>query len=243
MIRSALLLFLLASPALWAEPPPSFAQAKKWVKQLFEAHPSTLYCGCSFAHGTIDLHSCGMIEATSKKRAHRLEIEHVVAAEHFGQQFACWREPLCQDNHGRAFKGRKCCQKIDARFRQMEAELYNLWPAVGLVNQGRSNYRFGMVPQQTSYYGCPIKIDSKLRRVEPDDAAKGIVARASLFMAKRYQLKLSKAQRQLFSSWNRQFPPSSWEYTWAAAVAAREGYENPYISHWSKTSFLATIKD
>lgn len=38
-----------------------------------------------------------------------------------------------------AYKGRKCCEKIDATFQRAEAELYNLWPAEGLVNQARAN--------------------------------------------------------------------------------------------------------
>ncbi|HIF0232819.1 TPA: hypothetical protein ACXYK5_002748 [Legionella pneumophila] len=77
-IRAIFFLFLLVHTTLWAEPPPTFAQSKKWVKQVFQAHPTTIYCGCSFANGTIDLHSCGMDEAFTQKRAHRLEIEHVL---------------------------------------------------------------------------------------------------------------------------------------------------------------------
>ncbi len=125
--------------------------------------------------------SCGMGEAQENKRAHRLEWEHMVAAEHFGQQFECWRKPLCSKN-GTTYKGRACCQKIEPRFKEMEAELYNLWPEVGLVNQARSNYRFGIVGNASNYYGCGIKIDSTHRTVEPGDNAKGIVARAYLFI-------------------------------------------------------------
>nr|WP_058532942.1 DUF4113 domain-containing protein [Legionella saoudiensis] len=78
----------------------------------------------------------------------------------------------------KTLKGRTCCQKIDERFRHMDAELYNLWPESGLINQARSNYRFGMVPGQDDYFGCTIKIDKATRRVEPADVAKGVVARA-----------------------------------------------------------------
>lgn len=158
----------------------------------------------------------------------------MVAAEHFGQQFACWREPLCTDNKGHPFKGRRCCQKIDERFRHMEAELYNLWLESGLVNQARSNYRFGVVPNQEDYFGCSIKIDKSTRRVEPSDQTKGIVARAYLFMSDHYALPLSKQQEQLFRAWNKQFPPTEWEHQWANQVAQIEGYPNPYITKWTK---------
>lgn len=62
----------------------------------------------------------------------------------------------------------------------METALYNLWPEVGVINQARSNYRFSVLPEQTDYLGCTMKIDKKLRRAEPPDAAKGVVARAYL---------------------------------------------------------------
>lgn len=221
---------LLLSWALFAEPPHSFQQAKRLATTLFAEHRLTLYCHCSFdANKHIDLASCQMQEAADKQRASRVEFEHMLPAEHFGQQFPCWREALCE-NKGKLYKGRRCCAKIDARFKQAEAELYNLWPAEGLVNQARSNYRYGEVSDKTLFYGCSIAIDKKARKAEPDDAIKGLVARANLFMADRYSIKLSRSQRQLLDAWDRLYPPDDWEMAWAMKVAAIEGYENPYIT-------------
>ena len=92
-----------------------------------------------------------------------------MAAQHFGQHFACWRERLCFKKNGKSYRGRKCCQRRNKEFRQAEAELYNLWPAVGLVNGARSNYRFSMLNHATLFYGCPITLDKSLCRVEPAD--------------------------------------------------------------------------
>lgn len=153
----------------------------------------------------------------------------MLPAEQFGQQFACWREPLCESK-GKTYKGRRCCTKMDERFKQAEAELYNLWPAEGLVNQVRSNYRYGEVSDKTLFYGCAVFIDKSARKAEPDDRIKGLVARANLFMADKYQIKLSPSQRQLLNAWNKRYPPDEWELAWALKVAAVEGYENPYIS-------------
>ena len=236
-MRFLLCSLLFLSHFSWSDSPSSFAQSKKIVQQLFQNHPQTIYCGCTYQGKTVNLDSCGMSEAKEKKRANRIEIEHMYAAEHFGQQFACWREPLCRDKNGRPFKGRKCCQKIDGRFRHIEAELYNLAPDSGLINQARSNYRFGVLPSQEGYYGCSIKIDKSSRRVEPSDEAKGVVARAYLFMSEHYTLSLSKQQEQLFRVWNKQFPPSAWEQTWANQVAQIEGYANSYIKQWPQDSF------
>lgn len=122
-------------------------------------------------------------------------------------------------------------QKVDMRYRQIEAELYNLWPAVGLVNQARSNYRFSAINSGTKdgFYGCDFTYDKSGRHVEPADAAKGIVARANLFVAEHYGIQLSDGQRHLFIAWSKEFPPSSRELVWAARVTVVEGYRNPYI--------------
>lgn len=217
-----------------AQSPSSFSQSKKIAARLFQQHPQTIYCQCSYEDKEVNLASCSMQAADSIKRAHRIEWEHIMAAEHFGQQFACWREPICEDNQGKPYKGRRCCEKVDERFRHVESELYNLWPEVGLVNQARSNYRFGVLPKQTDYLGCAMKIDQKLRRAEPPDSAKGVVARAYLFMAEHYGLSLSPSQNQLFMAWNQKFAPSPWEKEWALHVASIEGYDNPYITDWQE---------
>ena len=229
MIRVVIGLFMMHLVWVSHASPTNFSQAKKIAGEVFAQHPLTIYCHCAFQGKNIDLASCGMDEAQNKKRAHRVEWEHIVAAEHFGQQLECWRKPLCSKN-GKPYKGRACCKKIEPRFNEMEAELYNLWPETGLINQARSNYRFGVVSSDSSHYGCAIKIDKKNRKVEPSDRAKGIVARASLFMSDKYRLKLSDSQRRLFVAWHKLYPPTEWEIQWAQVIAERQGYSNPYIT-------------
>ena len=96
----------------------------------------------------VDFTSCGYMPQKDNKRAHRIEWEHVVPAEAFGQSFKEWREghPDCVDNRGKSFKGRKCAEKVNPEFRQMQADMYNLYPAVGEVNGLRSNYSMAMIP-------------------------------------------------------------------------------------------------
>lgn len=222
-------LFLLHA-LLFAAPPHSFQHAKRIANTIFAEHRVTLYCHCAFdATNQIDLASCEMEQAANKKRANRVEFEHMLPAENLGRQFPCWREPLCESK-GKPYKGRRCCSKIDARFKQAEAELYNLWPAEGIVNQARSNYRYGEVAGKTGIYGCMMHIDKAARKAEPSDNIKGLVARANLFMADKYKIRLSKPQRQLLEGWDKLYPPDEWERAWAMKIAAIEGYENAYIT-------------
>ena len=207
----------------------SFPEAKRIVYQIFSNHPKTLYCGCRFdSKHQIDLNSCHMSSANEKKRAHVVEIEHMATAYVIGHSLACWQNSICE-HHGKPYKGRKCCEQMDGKFRQMESELYNLWPAVGLVNIARSNYSYAKVDSTDGFYGCDFKINKASKEVEPANKVKGIVARATLFMSDKYHIPLAENKRQLYISWNKAFPPSKWEKEWALKVAEIEGYSNPYI--------------
>lgn len=225
----SILLLSFCGGLVFASPPHSFPEAKRIVYQMFSTHPKTLYCGCRFdSKHQVDLNSCHMITANDKKRAHIVEVEHMVAADLIGHNLSCWQNSICE-HRGKTYKGRKCCEKMDDNFRQIESELYNLWPAVGLVNIARSNYSYGVVDSDDKFYGCDFKINKKTHEVEPSNKAKGIVARATLFMSEKYHIPLDDKKRALYLQWHKQYPPSAWEKAWASQVALIEGYNNPYI--------------
>lgn len=215
----------------FATPPASFTKAKQIALSLFSDHTETLYCGCHWnSTKDINLHSCHMEDASSHSRSHTLEWEHMVPASHLGEGRACWTEDLCKNSKGHAYHGRSCCRIIDKVFRQREAELYNLWPSDGLINQLRQNYPYAALPFANNTYGCRFIIDGNAHLVEPDDKAKGIVARASLFMAAHHNIHFEEEDLALFEKWNTLYPPSDWEKKWARLVQKTEGYENPYIT-------------
>ena len=230
-VNLVLALLILSSTISFATPPPNFNTAKKVAFDLFVPHKLTLYCGCQFDdEKRVDLTSCNMHTATVIERANRVEWEHMMPAEKFGRYHKCWTEKMCiNEKTGKEYRGRKCCQKIDSEYRRKEAELYNLWPAVGAINQARSNYDFGILHNKRGFYGCEFEADSRLKIAEPPDRSKGIVARANLFMADKYHVELTPGQRELFQRWSKQFPPDFWELRWAAEVTEIVGYTNPYI--------------
>lgn len=55
----------------------------------------------------------GFTTQVHKKRANRVEWEHVLPAENFGRFFPEWREgsPMCTDNRGAPFKGNENARK------------------------------------------------------------------------------------------------------------------------------------
>lgn len=218
--------------------PKNYYEAKKVAIKLFLGKHNTLYCGCGFDRTKhINKESCPIVPVISNPRANRLEFEHILPMAHARQHFLCWQKKICVNRVGERYKGRKCCQKVDSSFIELEAELFNLWPVVGSINQARSNYKYTEFTSNQkrslpNFSNCPIVIDFKKELVEPRDEIKGLVARASLFTSNKYNISLSKRQRNLFIVWNNKFPPNQGEREWEQEVREIQGYGNPYISNW-----------
>lgn len=217
----------------------NFHEAKQVARKLFQDHRETFYCSCKFdQHNRIDLASCGYRIQQDKRRAQRLEWEHIVPVSHLAAHLECWRKPICckETKNGKScFRGRKCCQQIDPDFAKMEADLHNLVPEIGELNALRSNYRFGELPHiaEHQFGQCELKIDPETRRVEPSSTVKGIIARVYLYMSDTYHFHLSDSQRQLFTAWNTQYPPDAWEIEWDNRIFKIQGNHNLYISNYA----------
>jgi deoxyribonuclease-1 len=210
----------------------SFNHAKKLLTQIFAGHETTFYCGCTYTGNEVDPASCGYQPKKDPDRAKRLEWEHVVPAEAFGQSFPEWREgnPACVDSKGKSFKGRNCARKMSTQFRYMEADLYNLQPAIGEVNWLRSNYSMEMIPGEKREFGaCDLKIQN--RKIQPRPEIRGDIARTYLYMEWAYPGHgiISRSNQKLFAAWNKEDPVDDWERERARRIEAIQGNRNPFI--------------
>lgn len=211
----------------------SFNKAKKMLeKDVYYDHRVTIYCRAAFDERKNITLPQGFSTPKHEKRAARVEWEHVVPAENFGRFFSEWREgaEVCKDNRGHAFKGRKCAEKANPAFRFMQADMYNLYPAIGAVNALRANYNYGMLPGVANTFGtCPMKIAD--RRAEPPEYARGAIARTTLYMAAAYSdvYRLSGQQRKLMEAWNKTYPVDQWECTRAKRIEALQGNANAFV--------------
>lgn len=211
-----------------------FQSTKKiLLRQVYFDHPQTLYCGFTFDRRTkeVDLPS-GFRAPAHQERANRIEWEHVVPAEHFGQAFPEWRDGSgrCINEKGHFYKGRRCADRLSREYRLMQSDMYNLFPAVGAVNAMRSNYPYRMLDGVPSTFGvCEMKVTD--RWAEPPERARGRISRAMLYMDavyhKRYHL--SDRQRRLAESWNAQYPVDAWECIRAARIEKLQGNPNPFV--------------
>ncbi|MDO5531895.1 endonuclease [Sutterella sp.] len=211
----------------------SFNQAKKLLeRQVYMDHRVTFYCRATFdAKKNIDL-PAGFVTPEHAKRAKRVEWEHVVPAENFGRFFTEWREgdPVCVDNRGNRFKGRKCAEKANTEYRYMQSDMYNLYPAIGAVNAMRLNYNYAMLPDVKPTFGtCPMKVSGN--RAEPPEYTRGAIARTTLYMADAYpKYRISRQQRQLMEAWSKMYAPDAWECTRAKRIQKIQGNENKFVT-------------
>ncbi|MFQ8814823.1 MAG: endonuclease [Sutterella wadsworthensis] len=119
---------------------------------------------------------------------------------------------------------------MSAEYRLMQADMYNLFPAVGAVNAIRSNYNYELLPGVPNTFGtCEMKIDG--RRAEPPERSRGEIARAMLYMEGAYApvFRMSDRQRRLAQNWNEQHPVVQWECTRAARIEKLQGNVNPVV--------------
>lgn len=228
-----LLLSPISSHAAGNEKIESFNKAKKLLERnVYFDHRETLYCGATFDEKKQIVLPEGFSTEKHQKRTSRVEWEHMTPAENFGRAFPEWRDghPECVKKDGSPFKGRNCARKVNREFRFMEADLYNLAPAIGSVNAARSNKQYSELPGSSPAFGsCAAKIDGN--RFEPPARAKGEVARAGLYMADAYgpRFRISDQQRNLFEAWDRMFPVTDWECTRAKRIEEIQGNENKFV--------------
>lgn len=204
----------------------SFESAKRKVYEIFESNPKDFYCGCDYADKEIDFESCGYKVRKSKTRAARTEVEHVVPASVFGKKFPAWTEGHA-DCDG---KGRTCVSQVEMVYQYMEADLYNLRPAVGEVNADRSDKPMGEIPGEEREYGeCDFEATSEL--AEPRPEVRGDVARTYFYMDWAYPGFgiMDASQRKLMEKWAKADPPDKKERAWAKQVEEVQGNHNPFL--------------
>ncbi|MBS0616632.1 MAG: endonuclease [Spirochaetes bacterium] len=211
----------------------SFSKAKRLGQRLIAAHPHTFYCNCAIVEKTIDRTECGYEPHNDNVRANRIEWEHVVPAENFGRSFVEWREGHadCVHRDGRPYKGRHCARKANAEFRRIEADLYNLYPAIGELNGDRRNYRYGLVNEKQSAYGkCEFYIEDRV--VEPRQAIRGDIARVYFYMNAAYPGRgiIGDKSRKLFEAWDKADPIDETECKRAKLIEEIQGNENSFVS-------------
>lgn len=233
LIISLVITILIATPTFAANQEiQSFSKAKAILeKKVYNDHRTTVYCGASFNAQKKVTPPKGFTTTKYLKRSKKVEWEHIVPAENFGRTFIEWRDgnKQCTNSKGKSFKGRTCAEKLNIEYRYMQADMFNLYPAIGAVNALRSNYNFTMLPSEKNDFGsCAMKIDS--RKAEPPEAARGRIARTYLYMEGAYKrYSMSKPQRQLMNAWDKMYSVDAWECARAKKITSLQKSVNDVV--------------
>jgi len=213
----------------------SFSRAKKLLPQVYQGMEKTFYCNCQYQGKALLTESCSYRpRKTASKRARRIEWEHIVPASDFGRSFKVWREghSSCVAKNGKKFRGRNCARKVSVEFRRMEADLYNLVPSIGEINNIRGNKPAGKVLSRikdNTLPGCSTRISKEF--VEPANEIKGFVARVYKYMHHAYPGHgiISRKNQKLFDAWDRQYPPGREEKKRAEKIFKLQGNKNHFV--------------
>lgn len=216
----------------------SFGKSKRLLAtKVYSNHQKAFYSNCDYKVVDKKLipipETCGFHYRKNKNRSERIEWEHIVPAWHFGHQLHCWQNG-----------GRMTCRQTNKKFKEMEADMHNLVPAIGEINGDRSNFKYGMISGEERLYGkVDMEISFKDKRAEPRRAVYGEIARTYFYMRERYGLKLSNQQEKLFIAWNNLDPVTRWEKKRNELIADIQGNDNPYVSNYKKIEQLGKIPE
>ena len=122
-----------------------------------------------------------------------------------------------------------------AQYGFAEADLHNLWPALGRINSSRQDLEFGELPGETFRTKTDICPDYERSSgsgaiVEPQDSSKGNFARSIFYMAVFYDLPLMHEPKML-ARWHDEDPPSDEEQSRNDEIENHQGTRNPFIDY------------
>ena len=201
------LLLLSISVILFARgyhAPDNRSQAKKLIKMIHLDYKTTWLNGCDYIY---DPQSCmdktlvDTLTCSVQEQNQTMKWIQVVPDTFYGRTMACMNEEVCVSEFtGKPYKGKLCCRQRNAKYKKMEAELFNLIPVVSAIAEKQEGKIFGEVKKSKQLIG-KVKIDNNY--IEPPDGLKGDIARVYLYMDHRYHLQLSLEQKEMFHRWHK----------------------------------------
>jgi len=216
----------------------SFIKVKNiLLKEVYSKHRDTFYCGCKFSKNKKVRCKVGKGE-----RAKRIEWEHIVPASQFGKTFSSWEKYTSLTCRVPSFirkifsikcktlTGRANARRISKLYRLMESDMYNLVPAIGLVNQRRSNYPYRDIPGEKREFGnCDFEVSGKA--AEPPSNVRGNIARTYFYMDHAYPKRniMSSKEKKVFKAWDKKDPVDEWECERCKKIESHQGNVNPFV--------------
>ena len=198
----------------------NFSKAKKKLeKEVYnwvDLALRTFYCGCDYKWKTnkVDHKSCWLEhDWRYTERYKKIEWEHVVPAQAYLWDFPEWNiwHDKCVSSKWKAYKWRKCLEKVSKTGKYMISDMHNLYPVTWNLNALRSNYPVWEIPwEKRLFWLCNIEIENKT--MEPKDNIRWDIARIYKYMHYTYpEYNVTPEYMNLLKQWSKMDPISEEE--------------------------------
>ena len=155
----------------------------------------------------------------------RIKIDYIYSEKQLLQHFGC-------------LTSRQCGSK--EAFAKAFADLHNMYPIERSVAIDRRGSTFDDSPDdEVKPVACGYRLS--YLQFEPPDHAKGNVARALVYMSKRYDLPLP-SNANLLKQWNEVDPPDEQEQARNRAIQRIQGNTNPFIDDPSRMDAISGLR-
>ena len=140
---------------------------------------------------------------------------------------------------------RRQCVQENQSYRSAALDLHNIYPALSRIALDRRNSQFGELEDTVTEKFPSLRCNyrSSLRVTEPQDNAKGNVARALIYMMQTYGLNVPLSiSIDVLVKWNDIDPPDDHEKTRNDLIEKIQGSRNQFIDDPTMLKELARKK-
>lgn len=201
--------------------------AEKQLNRIYQLAGKlrTFHCGCVFDKiKQVSPNICerGNKTASEGKNSRTLEWIPMMPSYVFGGSLKCWTKNLCTRSDGINVKGAQCCSEVSPKFKKMQSDMHNIYPAVNRPSSIEETFdtKFGGMWE---YEFCSEESPSLNKR--------GDIARAYLYMSYQYKKPLLEGFEETLRKWHFEDPPDDWEEQRNDKIEAIQGNRNPFIDH------------
>ena len=183
----------------------------------------TLHCSCNF--DKIKQVFPNICASNSKvtlenKTSRTLEWVSMMPTHIFGGSLRCWTKNLCTRSGGLKANGAQCCSEVSPKFKKMESDMHNIFPAINNLSSVEKNFDFGGMWE---YQLCPGE--------KPSLKIRGDIARAYFYMSYQYKISLREELEDSMRKWHFEDPPDNWEEIRNDRIEGIQGNRNLFIDH------------
>lgn len=215
-------------------------QAQALAAAAYEGGGRELFCGCTFENGQVR-GDCPVQKGLTNATA--VSYVPVITVAEYGRRRDCWTQrsnryvspirEMDREEKNPAPSPVFTCDVVDPVFRAMEADPFNLVPAVNRAANVRGHRKAAEIESGvTRVEGCGLEVPQKIGTgylFEPPAASKGDIARIYLYFADRYALPVEPERLATFKAWAKADPVDDQERRIHDALMAKTKTCNPYV--------------